>query len=98
VSKQGLWSDHSQSDKSAPLVNETLKEYEFTWKKSKAILDYAPWGLTEYRDFEWSNAMNDSCRLPPFWNTNGTLLDQANVINHVGCRASDFDGYGDMEA
>jgi alpha-1,3-glucan synthase len=98
VSAPDYRSDGSHLSTPAPLVNETLDEYDFSWKKSKAILDYAPWGLSEYRDFSWSNEMDDTCRMPTFWNSNGTVLEQTNVVNHVGCKAADFDGYGDMEA
>jgi hypothetical protein len=31
---------------------------------------------------------------PLFGNSNGTVLEQTNVVNHVGCKVSDFDGYG----
>lgn len=38
--------------------------------------------------------MNASCELPPFWGDDGLTVN----TTHSGCKASDFDQYGDMEA
>lgn len=84
-----------------------LDEYDVVWKKPK----YAPWGFDEYKDFVVSafqsyytlsgltelqvgNDHNSSCKLPPFWGDDGVAVNQ--TAN--GCRASEFDQYGDMEA
>ncbi|KAI0079915.1 glycoside hydrolase family 13 and glycosyltransferase family 5 protein [Panus rudis PR-1116 ss-1] len=69
----------------------TLDEHDAVWKKPK----YAPWGFDEYKDFAIDNAYNESCVLPPFWSNDGTV---ANIGRTTGCKASDFDQYGDMEA
>jgi alpha-1,3-glucan synthase len=39
-------------------------------------------------------AYNDTCQLPTFWLDDGTIVN----VDHVGCYASDFDQYGDIEA
>jgi len=67
-----------------------LDEYDVIWKKPK----YAPWGFDEYKDFVVSNDHNSSCKLPPFWGDDGASVNETKN----GCRASEFDQYGDMEA
>ncbi|KAG8897345.1 Cell wall alpha-1,3-glucan synthase ags1, partial [Tulasnella sp. 403] len=79
------WSGFMNS--SAPF---SLNEYDAEWKHPK----YAPWGIDEYQDFRIANDRNDSCRLPTMWFENGTRYD----VGKVGCYASEFDQYGDMEA
>jgi alpha-1,3-glucan synthase len=39
-------------------------------------------------------AYNDTCQLPTFWLDDGTIVN----VDKVGCYASDFDQYGDIEA
>ncbi|KAI5123355.1 hypothetical protein M0805_001776 [Coniferiporia weirii] len=73
---------------SAPL---TLDEYDTVWKKPS----FTPWDFDTYKDFNIGNARNTSCVLPPFWWENGTQLA---IESGDGCRESDFDQYGDLEA
>ena len=40
------------------------------------------------------NDRNASCTLPTFWGDDGTMIP----VSESGCKASDFDQYGDMEA
>jgi alpha-1,3-glucan synthase len=42
-----------------------------------------------------NNDRNSSCTLPNFWDDDGTMVD---AVQESGCKASDFDQYGDMEA
>ncbi|EJF65933.1 glycoside hydrolase family 13 and glycosyltransferase family 5 protein [Dichomitus squalens] len=69
----------------------SLNEYDAVWKDPL----YTPWGFQEYKDFAVNNAWNDSCQLPTFWGDDGTIQ---NIGWTTGCRESDFDQYGDMEA
>ena len=41
------------------------------------------------------NSWNSSCQLPTFWSDDGTIYDPG---WDGGCRTSEFDQYGDMEA
>lgn len=41
------------------------------------------------------NTYNESCKLPTFWSDDGVIQD---IGRTTGCRNSDFDQYGDMEA
>ncbi|KAL7416221.1 putative alpha-1,3-glucan synthase [Mrakia frigida] len=66
-------------------------EYDALWNRAP----YGPWDLTEYPDFTFNNAMNDTCVLPQFWDTAGQIV---NVDKGPGCYDSVFDQYGDMEA
>ncbi|CAL1704520.1 unnamed protein product [Somion occarium] len=75
-------------NKSAPF---DPKEHDAVWKQPR----YSPWGFDEYKDFSINNAYNSSCVLPPFWSNDGT---QADIGWTTGCKASDFDQYGDTEA
>lgn len=68
----------------------SLDEYDAGWKDPK----YAPWGIEQYPDFDIGNDHNDSCTLPTFWQDDGTVIP----VSTNGCKASDFDQYGDMEA
>lgn len=45
-------------------------------------------------DFTIGNDDNSSCQLPQFWQDDGTEL----TVTTDGCKASDFDQYGDLEA
>ena len=42
-----------------------------------------------------NNGHNDSCQLPTFWSDDGTIQS---IDWNSGCKLSDFDQYGDMEA
>lgn len=68
----------------------TIDEYNVAWKKP----NYIPWDFSTYKDFNIGNDHNSSCVLPHFWWENGTQL----VVPSDGCKASDFDQYGDLEA
>ncbi|KAL4253159.1 glycosyltransferase group 1 family protein [Abortiporus biennis] len=68
-----------------------LNEHDAVWKKPR----YSPWGFDEYQDFEINNDFNSSCVLPQFWSNDGSV--QA-IDWTTGCKESDFDQYGDMEA
>ncbi|EJD02308.1 modular protein with glycoside hydrolase family 13 and glycosyltransferase family 5 domains [Fomitiporia mediterranea MF3/22] len=68
----------------------SLDEYDAVWKKPS----YTPWDFETYKDFSFGNGHNSSCVMPQFWWENGTQL----TITTNGCKASDFDQYGDLEA
>lgn len=68
----------------------SLDEYEAVWK----LPPYAPWGLDTYPDWTFTNTYNSSCEFPVFWQEDGTIVQ----VDHVGCYASEFDQYGDVEA
>ncbi|KAI0306448.1 modular protein with glycoside hydrolase family 13 and glycosyltransferase family 5 domains [Multifurca ochricompacta] len=67
-----------------------LNEHDAVWKHPR----YIPWGFDEYKDFHIDNSRNTSCVLPKFWDSDGTVI----TLQTNGCRESDFDHYGDMEA
>ncbi|TFK76403.1 hypothetical protein BDN72DRAFT_234531 [Pluteus cervinus] len=67
-----------------------LNEYNTVWKNP----NYMPWNFTEYQDFRLGNDHDSNCTLPPLWDDSGSLVNV--TIN--GCKDSDFDQYGDMEA
>ncbi|OBZ75598.1 Cell wall alpha-1,3-glucan synthase mok13 [Grifola frondosa] len=69
----------------------SLNEYDGVWKDP----EMAPWGFNEYKDFQLDNTWNESCILPKFWGDDGTVQD---IGWTSGCRESDLDQYGDMEA
>ena len=73
---------------SAPL---NMDEYDCIWKRPS----YAPWGIDQYLDFDIDNGHNSTCQFPPFWDDTGAEL---NISTTNGCRLSDFDQYGDLEA
>ena len=51
-----------------------------------------------YHDFDISNERNNSCQMPPIWETDG-LLELSNFTDEYhGCMASEFDQYGDIES
>ncbi|KAG9102015.1 Cell wall alpha-1,3-glucan synthase ags1 [Ceratobasidium sp. 370] len=68
----------------------SIDEYDTVWKKPR----YAPWNLEEYPDFKISQEYNSSCTLPVMWLDSGVI----EPVDKVGCYASEFDQYGDMEA
>ncbi|EIW51684.1 glycoside hydrolase family 13 and glycosyltransferase family 5 domain-containing protein [Trametes versicolor FP-101664 SS1] len=68
-----------------------LDEYDGVWKDPTII----PWDFNEYKDFNIDNTVNNSCVLPTFWSDDGVIQD---IGRTTGCRNSDFDQYGDMEA
>ncbi|THG99779.1 hypothetical protein EW026_g2645 [Hermanssonia centrifuga] len=68
-----------------------LNEHNGVWKHPT----YIPWGFDEYKDFVIDNTWNTSCQLPPLWINDGTVEDPG---WGGGCKQSDFDQYGDMEA
>lgn len=67
-----------------------MSEYPAYWKHP----EHAPWGLTQYQDFSFSNSFNSTCTLPDFWDDDGSTVE----VQQTGCYASEFDQYGDMEA
>ncbi|OCH94959.1 glycoside hydrolase family 13 and glycosyltransferase family 5 domain-containing protein [Obba rivulosa] len=69
----------------------TLNEYDTVWK----MPNYAPWGFEKYADFDIDNSFNASCQMPTFWDDSGIIID---IDPPGGCKNSDFDQYGDMEA
>lgn len=68
----------------------SLNEYDAVWKDPK----YAPWNFSRYRDFNVDNDHDPDCKMPKFWHDDGTVID----VQTDGCKKSDFDQYGDMEA
>ena len=61
-------------------------EYDFEWK-----------GDSRYHDFQPGNEFNATCEYPRIWEQNGYLL-QSNISDQFkGCRASEFDMYGDIK-
>ncbi|KAG8699976.1 Cell wall alpha-1,3-glucan synthase ags1, partial [Ceratobasidium sp. 394] len=68
----------------------SIDEYETVWKKPR----YSPWNLEEYPDFKISQEYNSTCTLPVMWLDSGII----EPVDKVGCYASEFDQYGDMEA
>ena len=50
--------------------------------------------LYKLNDRQIKNTRNSSCELPKLWGDNGTLVN----VEANGCRDSDFDQYGDIEA
>ncbi|KAL1701405.1 glycoside hydrolase family 13 and glycosyltransferase family 5 protein [Schizophyllum commune] len=68
----------------------SLDEYDYVWKHPQ----YMPWGFDEYKDFSPGNDRNTSCTLPNLWLDSGEVV----TVETNGCRESDFDQYGDMEA
>ncbi|EMD38388.1 bifunctional glycoside hydrolase family 13 glycosyltransferase family 5 protein [Gelatoporia subvermispora B] len=69
----------------------TLNEYDGVWK----LPNYAPWGFEKYADFDIDNTFNASCQMPTFWDDSGVIID---IGAPGGCKESDIDQYGDMEA
>jgi alpha-1,3-glucan synthase len=86
-----------------------LNEHDAVWKHPR----YIPWGFDEYKDFkardpamsredyilirrlyQIDNTRNTSCVLPKLWGSDGTVV----TVQTSGCRGSDFDQFGDMEA
>ncbi|EPQ58265.1 modular protein with glycoside hydrolase family 13 and glycosyltransferase family 5 domains [Gloeophyllum trabeum ATCC 11539] len=67
-----------------------LNEHPAVWKHPL----YTPWNFSEYKDFAIDNTRNTSCKLPTFWQDDGTVVD----VSANGCLNSEFDQYGDMEA
>lgn len=61
-------------------------EYDFLWK-----------GEARYHDFEPGNDINSSCQYPRIWEQNGYLLPSNISDEFHGCRASEFDMYGDIK-
>lgn len=51
-----------------------------------------------YWDFEMSDEYIDHCDYPRFWTEFGIRVSRNVTENMVGCRASDFDQYGDVES
>lgn len=62
-------------------------EYDYLWKDPQR----------QYHDFVPSNERNLSCQYPRIWEQNGYLLPQDIVAQQHGCRASEFDMYGDIK-
>ncbi|KAL1689446.1 glycoside hydrolase family 13 and glycosyltransferase family 5 protein [Schizophyllum commune] len=74
---------------SAPFMT---SEHDYVYKHPPRM----PWGFDEYADFKPSNDWNSSCVLPRFWGDDGERDQVENPAN--GCKASEFDQYGDLEA
>jgi alpha-1,3-glucan synthase len=68
----------------------SLDEYGTVWKKPR----YTPWDIEEYPDFKIGQDYNATCQLPVMWQDSGEIVS----VDKVGCYASEFDQYGDMEA
>lgn len=61
-------------------------EYDYLWK-----------GETRYHDFAPGNGFNSSCQYPRIWEQDGYLLPSNISDEFHGCRASEFDMYGDIK-
>jgi len=67
-----------------------------------------PWSFTgydamykdsrQYHDFHPDNDWIEHCEYPRYWNQLGERYDDKNTSSMIGCRAGDFDQYGDMGA
>jgi alpha-1,3-glucan synthase len=67
-------------------VNFDFDEYDAVWKLPER----------RYHDFAFGNTRNESCQLPRIWEQNG-YLEPKNITDQFhGCRASEFDMYGDI--
>ena len=62
-------------------------EYDYVWKDPNR----------RYHDFEPGNAHNDSCVYPRMWGQDGLPLSKDITDQMNGCRASEFDLYGDIK-
>ncbi|PYH89723.1 putative alpha-1,3-glucan synthase [Aspergillus ellipticus CBS 707.79] len=52
----------------------------------------------QYADFSFGNDYNETCDYPRFWNETGYPIDSGGIQDLKGCRNSDFDQYGELEA
>ena len=53
---------------------------------------------TRYLDFDISNKMLDKCDYPRWYNDSGDQVFNNGTQHLIGCRDSDFDQYGDIDA
>lgn len=65
----------------------SFTEHNAIWKSDR-----------RYWDFEKSDTYIDECTYPRFWTEFGVRVGRNVTENMVGCRASDFDQYGDVES
>lgn len=70
-----------------------IQGYEVEYKKAP----FSPWGLDEYADFNFTNTRTKDCKLPDFYDTDGSLMTSLGE-KPDGCYTGDFDQYGDVEA
>ncbi|KAG0152207.1 hypothetical protein CROQUDRAFT_85940 [Cronartium quercuum f. sp. fusiforme G11] len=80
----------SYMNSSAPF---NLQGYEVQYKHPK----HSPWGINEYTDFNFTNTRSTDCKMPNFYNTDGSYLTSLGETV-TGCYKGDFDQYGDVEA
>ncbi|WAQ90638.1 hypothetical protein PtA15_13A37 [Puccinia triticina] len=74
------------SGKAAPF---NLHGYEVEYKTTVQ----KPWNINQYAEFQFTNSRDQSCRLPKFYNPNGT--DVLPPADWDGCYAGDFNQFGD---
>lgn len=70
-----------------------LQGYEVQYKDPP----HGPWGINEYVDFNFTNTRSTDCKMPNFYNPDGSLLTSLGETV-TGCYKGDFDQYGDVEA
>ncbi|RMD42620.1 hypothetical protein DV735_g2493, partial [Chaetothyriales sp. CBS 134920] len=68
-------------------VEFTYEEHEYIWTEPER----------RYHDFQPGNDWNESCQMPPIWAQNGYPETQSVMDGFQGCRASEFDMYGDIK-
>ncbi|KAA1077051.1 Cell wall alpha-1,3-glucan synthase ags1 [Puccinia graminis f. sp. tritici] len=74
------------SGKAAPF---NLHGYEVEYKTTAQ----KPWNIKQYAEFQFTNTRDQSCRLPKFYNPNGSEV--LPPTDWDGCYAGDFDQFGD---
>lgn len=67
----------------------TPKEHNALWKGSR-----------RYHDFSFNNTEYEICDVayPRFWGDDGFQVNDSNTAAQIGCRAGDFDQYGDVSS
>ncbi|KAL8886169.1 MAG: hypothetical protein Q9215_006085 [Flavoplaca cf. flavocitrina] len=71
-------------NESTPL---SYTEHNAVWKGSR-----------RYHDFDIGNTKRSYCQYPRFWGADGEPVVKNGTQNFKGCRDSEFDQYGDVEA
>ncbi|KAI7955973.1 hypothetical protein MJO29_007372 [Puccinia striiformis f. sp. tritici] len=66
-----------------------LHGYEVEYKTTAQ----KPWNINQYAEFQFTNGRDPSCRLPKFYNPNGSEV--LPPTDWDGCYAGDFDQFGD---